>query len=124
MRLTSRRQKITTAATFCSRVLCAAAALRESPRTHVVQRPIRDPTSTGRDLHFVYTGNVHDRRGGSTFCPACGHLLIERDWYRLGAYNLVEGGRCDRCGETCPGHFDPTPGHWGAKRLPVSFAGR
>ena len=33
-------------------------------------------------LRYVYTGNVHDRRGGSTWCPRCGALLIERDWYR------------------------------------------
>src|SRR5690606_16796682 len=31
-------------------------------------------------LHHVYTGNVHDREGGSTTCPSCGTTVIERDW--------------------------------------------
>jgi len=37
-----------------------------------------------KGLHHVYTGNVHDRDGGSTFCPNCHALVIERDWYELG----------------------------------------
>jgi len=33
-------------------------------------------------LHYVYTGNVHDTTGGTTFCPSCHEALIVRDWYR------------------------------------------
>jgi Pyruvate-formate lyase-activating enzyme len=76
-------------------------------------------------LHFVYTGNVHDPAGGSTWCPDCGRLLIGRDGYRLGAWNLVvEHGvaRCDRCGTVVPGLFEPEPGTWGARRQPVRLA--
>jgi pyruvate formate lyase activating enzyme len=73
-------------------------------------------------VRYVYTGNVHDREGGSTYCHACGELLIERDWYELGAWNLDAEGRCQRCGETCPGVFEATPGHWGARRMPVRMA--
>ena len=36
-------------------------------------------------VRYVYTGNVHDRDGSSTYCHVCGNLLIERDWYVLGA---------------------------------------
>jgi pyruvate formate lyase activating enzyme len=36
-------------------------------------------------LRCVYTGNVHDSVGSSTYCAGCGRMLIERDWYRLGA---------------------------------------
>ena len=36
-------------------------------------------------VRHAYTGNVHDPAGGSTYCHSCGGLLIERDWYRLGA---------------------------------------
>ena len=32
-------------------------------------------------LKHVYTGNVHDAAGQSTYCAGCGALLIERDWY-------------------------------------------
>ena len=73
-------------------------------------------------VHFAYTGNVHDRRGGSTWCPHCGQLLIERDWYQLGAWNLNGEGNCRFCGSRCAGVFEPTPGDWGAKRLPVHIA--
>ncbi len=39
-------------------------------------------------LRYVYTGNVHDEAGGSTFCHRCGAKLIGRDWYVLTAWNL------------------------------------
>ncbi|HIJ64072.1 MAG TPA: AmmeMemoRadiSam system radical SAM enzyme [Rhodospirillaceae bacterium] len=70
-------------------------------------------------LRFVYTGNVHDRQGGSTWCPGCGRLLVERDWYRLGAWGLDPAGCCVGCGLSIPGHFEAVPGDWGPKRLPV-----
>ena len=73
-------------------------------------------------LHFVYTGNVHDPAGASTYCPGCDTLLIGRDGYHLGEWNLrVTAGKaaCDRCGEPIAGLFDARPGHWGAKRRPV-----
>ncbi len=72
-------------------------------------------------LHYVYTGNVHDSVGGSTWCHQCGELLIERDWYVLGKWGLDEKGHCASCGEKIPGVFDPRPGDWGAKRLPVAM---
>jgi pyruvate formate lyase activating enzyme len=72
-------------------------------------------------LRYVYTGNVHDAKGGSTWCHGCSGLLIERDWYKLGAWNLDEMGRCKSCQTTCAGHFEPRPGNWGPKRLPVKL---
>ena len=75
----------------------------------------------GNGVRYAYTGNVHDREGGSTFCPACGELLIERDWYRLGRWNLDPQGRCRFCATPCAGVFEPQPGDWGARRLPVSM---
>ncbi|WP_456408394.1 AmmeMemoRadiSam system radical SAM enzyme [Thiolapillus sp.] len=72
-------------------------------------------------LHYVYTGNVHDSKGGSTWCHSCGELLIERDWYVLGKWGLDEKGCCASCGEKIPGVFDPRPGDWGARRLPVAM---
>jgi pyruvate formate lyase activating enzyme len=70
-------------------------------------------------LHYVYTGNVHDRAGGSTWCPGCGALLIERDWYQLGRWGLASDARCVTCGRAVPGVFADKPGAWGARRLPV-----
>ena len=72
-------------------------------------------------MHYVYTGNVHDVKGGSTYCSDCGQILIERDWYELGNYNLKNKNQCLKCNTTCKGHFDNAPGTWGAKRLPVQI---
>ena len=73
-------------------------------------------------LRYVYTGNVHDEEGGSTFCHACGALLIGRDWYRLTAWHLSEEGRCRSCGARCAGVFESLPGSWGARRQPVRLS--
>jgi len=72
-------------------------------------------------LRYVYTGNVHDKAGGSTWCPGCGALLIERDWYQLGHWGLAANGDCAACGLHVPGVFAATPGAWGGRRLPVSL---
>ena len=73
----------------------------------------------GNGLRYVYTGNVHDPVGSSTWCPTCGALLIERDWYELGHWRLDAGGACLGCGSRLPGVFDGPPGAWGPRRLPV-----
>jgi pyruvate formate lyase activating enzyme len=70
-------------------------------------------------LHYVYTGNVHDKAGGSTWCPDCGALLIERDWYQLGRWGMRPDACCSACGQKIPGVFTAQPGTWGARRLPV-----
>ena len=73
-----------------------------------------------KGLHYVYTGNIHDPSGASTYCHHCGELLIERDWYELGIYNIREG-QCRFCGTTCAGHFENERGYWGRRRLPVQL---
>jgi pyruvate formate lyase activating enzyme len=70
-------------------------------------------------IHFAYTGNVHDDEGGSTYCPACGEVVVERDWYRIGGYRLTDDGRCAGCGARVPGVFAGPPASWGRRRLPV-----
>ena len=70
-------------------------------------------------VHYPYTGNVHDSHGSSTWCQACGELLIERDWYLLGRWGLDADGCCAGCGERLPGHFLERPGEFGARRVPV-----
>jgi len=70
-------------------------------------------------VRYAYTGNVHDVAGQSTRCHACGHLLIERDWYDLGSWGMDAHGRCERCDEPCAGVFEERPGRWGARRMPV-----
>ena len=74
-------------------------------------------------IHHAFTGNVHDGEGSSTWCPDCGALLIERDWYRLGRWGLDGQGHCGDCGAPVPGHFDARPGRFGPRRIPVRLAG-
>ena len=73
-------------------------------------------------LRHVYTGNVHDAEGGSTYCPGCGTKLIGRDWYVLTTWRLDADGCCEKCGTRLPGRFEPLPGSWGARRQPVRLA--
>ncbi|HWO70360.1 MAG TPA: AmmeMemoRadiSam system radical SAM enzyme [Actinomycetota bacterium] len=70
-------------------------------------------------LRYVYTGNVHDPEGQTTYCHGCGAAVIERDWYLLGGWNLTDDGRCRSCGTRIPGVFEGPPGDWGPRRLPV-----
>ena len=73
-------------------------------------------------IRHAYTGNIHDATGQSTYCHHCGELVIERDWYHLGAYRLTPQGRCANCDTPVPGVFDTEPGTWGPRRLPVRLA--
>jgi len=73
-------------------------------------------------VRYAYTGNVHDRDGGSTRCHHCDALLIARDWYELGEWGLDESGNCRQCGTRCAGVFDAVPGTWGARRQPVRLS--
>ena len=70
-------------------------------------------------IRYVYTGNVHDRTGGTTFCPACRKPVIERDWHEILRYELTPEGRCRHCDAQLPGHFEAFDGQWGRRRVPV-----
>jgi len=93
--------------------------MRDTPATPaaIVSRARRIALDAG--LRFVYTGNVHDIDGGSTWCPGCGACLIERDWYEIRRYALDDSGRCQDCGYLIPGRFDGPAGDWGRRRLPL-----
>jgi pyruvate formate lyase activating enzyme len=75
-------------------------------------------------LNYVYTGNVHDREGGTTCCPDCHAPLIERDWHRIDAYRLTAEGKCPDCGCAIAGrfgHFDLRR-QFGRRRIPVALS--
>ncbi len=73
-------------------------------------------------LRYVYTGNVHDSAGGSTYCPGCGKAVIDRDWYNIGAYALSDAGACAHCGTQLAGRYQTFGKPFGARRIPVRFA--
>lgn len=75
-------------------------------------------------LHYVYTGNVHNTEGDTTYCPACHAPLIVRDWYEINSYRLTADGCCPDCGTALAGHFDAAAGHFGRQRIPVAMGGR
>jgi pyruvate formate lyase activating enzyme len=75
-------------------------------------------------LRYVYTGNVHDREGGTTFCPSCRSSLIVRDWHRIESYRLSADGRCPDCDTAIPGRFHAfdVKQQFGRRRIPVSVS--
>ncbi|MBE0612602.1 MAG: AmmeMemoRadiSam system radical SAM enzyme [Burkholderiales bacterium] len=77
-----------------------------------------------RGLHYVYTGNVHDTEGGTTFCPHCGKALIVRDWYKLLDFRLSADGHCRECGGAITGRYQAfdLKDQFGPKRIPVRLA--
>jgi len=93
----------------------------DHPRTPPATLAAAHDIARQAGLHYVYTGNISDRRRQSTYCPGCGQVLIERDGYELGVYAL-NGDKCGHCGRTVAGRFDDSPGDWGGRRLPVRIA--
>jgi len=70
-------------------------------------------------LAYVYTGNVRDREGATTYCPDCGTPLIKRDGYLITRYALTPEGHCPACGREIEGRFAAAPGHFGNRRIPI-----
>ncbi|HET7597081.1 MAG TPA: AmmeMemoRadiSam system radical SAM enzyme [Burkholderiales bacterium] len=73
----------------------------------------------GEGLHYVYTGNVHDPEGGTTYCPGCRAPLIVRDWYRIERQTVTPEGRCPGCGQAIAGRFEGHRDPFGRRRIPV-----
>jgi pyruvate formate lyase activating enzyme len=93
--------------------------LRDRPPTPPATLARARRIALANGVRYAYTGNVSDPEGQSTWCHRCGALLIERDWYRLGTWNLTADGLCAACGERCAGVFEAHAGDWGERRLPV-----
>ncbi len=112
--------------------------MMDHPRTPASTLSRARTQALNNGLHYVYTGNVHDSIGSSTWCPKCGELLIERDWYQLGKWHVNcnengdengdenagagSNGSCGSCGYMIPGCFEQQPGIWGARRIPVRLS--
>jgi len=99
------------------------------PDFRMDNRPPTPPTTLLRareiamrqGLKYVYVGNIDDAPHQSTYCPSCQALLIERNWFEIGRYDL-DKNRCCHCGEAVPGVFGDKAGQWGRKRVPVTIS--
>ena len=101
------------------------------PDFRMLAHPPTSPTTLTRareialanGVRYAYTGNVHDPDGQSTWCHACGEVVIQRDGYDLGSWNLTPDGDCSMCDAHCAGVFEAIPGSWGSRRKPIRLSG-
>jgi pyruvate formate lyase activating enzyme len=70
-------------------------------------------------LRYVYTGNIQDEAGQSTYCHACRSRVIGRNWYDITSWKLSDDGHCRSCGAPCAGVFDGPCGVWRGRRRPL-----
>lgn len=93
-------------------------------RTETPFQTLRDARAIAmsKGLRYVYTGNVHDSEGSSTYCPECHKRVIERDWFDLGEYHVTPNAKCGYCASPIAGRFDKMPGDWGSRRLAVRLS--
>lgn len=55
-------------------------------------------TGKAAGLKYVYAGNLPAGKYENTYCPACGHMVIERSGFSSRKAGL-SGSRCSSCGE-------------------------
>ncbi len=77
--------------------------MRDHPATPI--ETLRDARRIAKDvgLLHVYTGNVWDDEGATTWCGRCGAALIRRRGFAVVENRLRAGGACPDCGEICAG---------------------
>ena len=92
--------------------------MMDKPRTPPATLKHARKIALSKGLNYVYTGNVHDADGDTTYCPQCNEAIIVRDWYEILYWNL-KSSACGACGAHISGVFDDKPGDWGSKRRPV-----
>jgi pyruvate formate lyase activating enzyme len=59
-------------------------------------------------LRYVYTGNIDDPAGQSTYCPQCGQTVISRNRYVVDEYEIDDESCCKYCGQSISGCFEET----------------
>ena len=95
------------------------------PRTPAATLTRARRIARANGLRHVYTGNVHDAEGDTTFCPGCEAPLIQRDWHAVLHYGLDAQGGCPQCGTRIAGHFAPKfECGFGRRRVPIRVSVR
>ena len=102
--------------------------MRDVPPTPAATLTRARDIAIGNGVRHAFTGNVSDEVGGSSWCHACGGLLIARDRYELGEFHVRvdESGAaaCAHCAAPLPGRFEQRAGEWGAQRVPIRMRHR
>ncbi len=57
-----------------------------------------------KQLKYVYTGNIQNDEGDSTFCPKCSKLLVKRRLFSIIENNLKQG-KCPKCNAKIQGFW-------------------
>lgn len=96
--------------------------MMDKPSTPPATLTMAREIALANGLNYVYTGNVHDSIGGSTYCHNCKQCVVKRDWYNILSYDLTNDGKCKFCQTQIPGVYEGEHGTWGAKRVPVRLS--
>jgi len=76
--------------------------LRNLPPTPVTTLERNRKIAMEAGLEYAYIGNVPGHEGERTYCPQCQKLLIFRQGYSIGEFNLNKG-KCKFCGKLISG---------------------
>ncbi len=78
--------------------------LLDLPRTSVETLKMARKLAMKEGMKHVYTGNIQDDEGDSTFCPKCKKILIKRRLFSITENNLNRG-KCPSCNHKIPGFW-------------------
>jgi len=80
--------------------------MMDVPRTPLATLRLARRIALDEGLRFVYTGNVADEDGSTTWCPGCGASLVARMGYSV-TKAAIEHSHCPNCGAAIPGFWRP-----------------
>ncbi len=96
--------------------------MTDKPRTPPATVKRAREIGLAQGLHYVYTGNIMDEAGGSTYCPGCQSKIISRDWHNVAGYQITPAQRCTHCNTHIAGRFGEFNQAFGRKRIPLQIA--
>jgi len=91
----------------------------DTPATPASTLHMARSIALGNGVRYVYVGNVFAPGASSTYCHACGAMLMGRQWFDVTEWNLTDDGHCRSCGEQCPGVFRGQPAPTDGRIMPV-----
>ncbi|MCL2784265.1 MAG: AmmeMemoRadiSam system radical SAM enzyme [Propionibacteriaceae bacterium] len=77
--------------------------MQDLPRTPLSTLTRARQIAMDAGLRFVYTGNVIDDEGSTTFCPGCKQALIRREGFQVLENTVGTQGQCSACSTQIPG---------------------